>query len=181
MRVLLEWLTHRISRRGYSATQYGLSGDQPWLSALPFLFHDMTFVSQHQGLNVAYWNLDERLLTGSSDAILVNGTPLLFFHFSGFDRTCGTRLSKHSDLLVPPGSALEEDCRLYQSELDAAAELQPKIAGLKTLPCSKASLQERIYVGSVHNELNISSPTTKSGLFLRIGRKVDSLLRRVIA
>lgn len=177
--VLLEWLIHRISRRGYLATQYGLSGDQPWLSAFPFLFNDMTFVSPHPGLNVAYWNLDERILTNSCEAILVNGTPLLFFHFSGFERKNSKHLSKHSDLLVPPGSVLEEICRLYRAELDATIALQPKLAGLKTLPCSMASLQERIYVGSKLNGVNISSPTTNIGLFSRIGRKVDSLLRRV--
>lgn len=178
--VLLEWLIHRISRRGYLAPQYGLSGDQPWLSASPFLFHDLTFVSQHPSLNVAYWNLSERHLTNSGSAILVNGVPLLFFHFSGFDRTCGTRLSKHSDLLVPPGTALEEVCRLYKSELDATASLQTKVAGLKTLPCSKADLLERIRVGSMRNGVNIVAPTTRLGLFSRVGQKIDSILRQTL-
>lgn len=178
---ILGWLVDRISRRGFFAPQFGLMCDQPWLSALPFLYSDLTCVSRHPALNVAYWNLDERCLTRVGETTLVNGAPLSFFHFSGFDRTSFTRLSKHSDLPVNPNSALEVVCRLYKSELDTAAALQPKLVALKTLPCSKGDLQERIYLGSVHNRLSISSPTAKLGLFSRIGRKVDFLLGRLMA
>ena len=35
---ILDWLMARVSKRGYLATPYGLSGDQPWISGLPFVF-----------------------------------------------------------------------------------------------------------------------------------------------
>lgn len=178
---MIDWLVHRISRRGYFAPQFGLSCDQTWVSSLPFVFHGQTYMSQHPGFNVAYWNLDERLLTSTGETIRVNGIPLLFFHFSGFDPKNSTFLSKHSDLIVPPGSALEKLCGRYKSELGAIDSLRPKLAMLTTLPCSKANLQERIYLGSMHNELSISSLTTKLGLFSRIGMKIDFLLGRIMA
>jgi len=173
---IVDWLIHRISRRGFLAVEFGLYVDQTWVSSLPFVFPDSVVISRNPGLNVAYWNLFERKLVETDGAILANEAPLLFFHFSGFDRTNPTRLSRHSDLAVPSGAVLEKVCRLYRSELSAASELEPKLARLKTLPCSGAGLRERITTGSMRNDLSIDSPTTAIGLFARIGKKVDSLL-----
>lgn len=178
---VIDWLVHRISRRGYLVPQFGLFCDQTWVSSLPFAFHGHVDMSQHPGLNVAYWNLDERHLASNGDVVLVNGLPLLFFHFSGFDSKNLTRLSKHSDVLVLPGSVLEKVCQLYRSELEGTAPLHKLVATLTALPCSKALLQERIYLGSVHNRLSVSSPVAKLGFFSKIGRKLDFLLRRVMA
>lgn len=180
-RNILNWLINRISRRGYLAPEYGLSCDQTWVSALPFVFHGLTFMSWHPGLNVAYWNLAERNLTISGETILANDVPLLLFHFSGFDMTRSTSLSKHSNLPIIPGSVLEEVCLRYQQMLNSTVALRSKVAGLKTFSCSKAKLQERIRVGSVFHGLNIRSPTAELGLFTRLGGKLDSLLRRTIA
>jgi len=155
--------------------------DQAWLSSLPFVFHDLTYLSRHPGLNVAYWNLDERHLTRSDETILVNGYPLLFFHFSGYDRTNPTFLSKHSDVRVVAGSALDQICILYRSEIDGAAALRPKVTTLETLPCSAAKFAERIFQGSVYNDLSLIAPTAKLGLFSGIGRRVDFILGKLLA
>ena len=180
-RGVLDWLIDRISRRGYFAPQYGLSCDQKWVSALPILFRDVTCVSRHRGLNVGYWNLRERPLARSGRAILAGGSPLLLFHFSGFDWERSKRLSRHSEYPVPPGSPLEELCRLYQSELAAAAGLRANVAKLQTFPYSTASLTERIRAGSIRQGVNIVAPGGHAGVFSRLSGKMNSLLRKTMA
>ncbi len=46
-------------------------------------------------VNVAYWNLGPRRLTASGGGYLVNGEPLTFFHFSGYDPRRPWLLSRH--------------------------------------------------------------------------------------
>src|SRR6185295_17846028 len=48
-----------------------------------------------EGYNVAYWNLYEREVKLGSDGYEVNGQPLRFFHYSGFDPLSPYRLSKY--------------------------------------------------------------------------------------
>jgi hypothetical protein len=177
---LLDWLIHRISRRGFHAPQYGLSGDQTWLSSLPFVFHDLTKVSQRHDLNVAYWNLEERKLDSGSAGTLVNGTPLSFFHFSGFDPKEPSLPSKNSDIKVSQVSALGDLCREYKQANDAMASLRARLGGLPVLECSKAPLQQRILLGSMKNGLNIAAPSIRPGLFTRVGHRIDFLLSRAI-
>ena len=69
--------------------------DQRWFDLVPSIF-DRTSVLRDPGANVAYWNLHERTLSRSPDGSwLVNGTPLRFFHFSGFDPDNPQLLSRH--------------------------------------------------------------------------------------
>jgi hypothetical protein len=72
----------------------GLHTDQKWADYVPVYFRDEVEIVAHDGLNVAHWNLDERRLARVDDSYVVNGRPLLLFHFSGFDFK-GTLLSRH--------------------------------------------------------------------------------------
>jgi hypothetical protein len=177
---ILEWLLDRISRRGFLAPQYGLSLDQKWVSALPVLFRDATSVSAHPGLNVGYWNVAERPLAGSGTSMLAGGSPLLVFHFSGFDWPRSRRLSKQSDYVVTPGSPLEELVQIYDSELQSVAGLREAIQGLEVVPCSSADVAERVRIGSARYGINLFMPTLRPGLFSRMGAKIDSLARRTM-
>jgi hypothetical protein len=175
---VLDWLIHRISRRGFAAPHYGVFLDQAWISGLPFVFSSLTQVSRHPGLNVAYWNLEERHLECSAGRFLVNGLPLLCFHFSGFDRTDRRRLSKHSDVEITEGTPLDEIRRLYRAELEAAEPFRQKVASLERLPSAKDALEKRILKCSIKNHLSLSAPAAQIGFFCRLGRKLDLLLSR---
>jgi hypothetical protein len=60
--------------------------DQRWLD-LAVASSNGIGVLRDPGLNVAYWNLHERaLLPDECGGWTVNGRPLKFFHFSGYDR-----------------------------------------------------------------------------------------------
>jgi hypothetical protein len=63
----------------------GLFTDQKWLDFAPIFFEGVAIIKSSRH-NVATWNLTTRRLTGSFDAgFTVDGEPLGFYHFTGFD------------------------------------------------------------------------------------------------
>ncbi|HWA70594.1 MAG TPA: hypothetical protein VG821_12265 [Rhizomicrobium sp.] len=179
-RLALDWLTDRVGKRGYLATQYGMSGDQPWLSACPYLFPDDCFVSHNAGLNVAYWNIGERHLERTGSAVLANGVPLLFLHFSGFKPEDRGKLSVHAEMEVGVGTVLSELCDLYRAELAAAGADIAKIGQLEVIRSAQTSLTQRLLLGEIHNDINLAATTAKSGPFTRIGRRIDFYLNKAL-
>jgi hypothetical protein len=173
---LLGWLVNRILRRGFLAPSLGLSCDQTWVSLLPAMFSEHVAISRNSGYNVAYWNLHERKLAQDGGIFLANGTPLVFFHFSGFLGATPGKLTRHGDHVLPPHSPLETLCRSYRQMLDDAATLSANT--IATLPCSTLNLQGRILLGSKVNQLYIDVPTLKRGIFARIGMRLDAMLSR---
>jgi hypothetical protein len=83
-RRFLDWLQRRLATHCRHDLASGLHNDQRWLDLVPALF-PQTRIERDPGANVAYWNLHERCLTIVNGAVLVNGGPGRFFHFSGYD------------------------------------------------------------------------------------------------
>jgi hypothetical protein len=81
----LQWWRHRLQHFCYDDVPGGLFTDQRWIDLAPAFFPDVHIVRDPQ-YNVATWNMSHRRATGSAPyQILVEGRPLCFFHFSGFD------------------------------------------------------------------------------------------------
>ncbi len=117
----LRWWSDRCIRFGYFETQFGLSTDQKWVSIAPCFFSDL-YVSFNLGYNVAFWNIQERMLEKLPDGkYLVNGEfPLIFFHFSSFDEANPDRLTKRPlSETNRHRKDLVDLCFLYKSALDA--------------------------------------------------------------
>ena len=116
---LLDWWSERLKRDCIVAPERGLFVDQRWIDFAPGLlpsFH----VLRDPGYNVAYWNLPSRELTFSRGRYEVDGRPLRFFHFSGYDPDQRGRLSKHQDrIAMRRGSALRRICDEYGDQLEA--------------------------------------------------------------
>ncbi len=92
---LLEWWQKRLRYDCVIDHAYGYFVDQRWFDLVPSMFAG-TAVLRDRGANVAYWNLHERTVARDSEGIwLVNGAPLRFFHFSGFDPDKPHLLSKY--------------------------------------------------------------------------------------
>src|SRR5260370_44972 len=98
----LAWWQEKLEFQCVVDTVRGLFVDQKWMDLAPGLFPAVEIL-RHEGYNVAYWNLGQRtVVRGDADATVpmvatVNGQPLRFFHFSGFDPTFPYRVSKHAN------------------------------------------------------------------------------------
>lgn len=82
LHTLLRWWQRHLLRDCVIDFARGLFVDQRWIDMLPALFEGVA-VLRHPGCNVAYWNLSQRDMEHSANGWLVNGQPLIFYHFSG--------------------------------------------------------------------------------------------------
>jgi glycosyltransferase involved in cell wall biosynthesis len=99
---LLDWWSDRLRRDCRVDPVWGYFVDQRWFDLAPGFLSDLSIVRDPE-YNVAYWNLHERTLTEDDGDYRVNGRPLAFFHFSGFDPRHPTVLSRHQDRIDVAG------------------------------------------------------------------------------
>lgn len=79
------WWSERLGSFCRDDLSRGLFTDQKWANLIPCFFEDYR-VLRSPAFNVATWNISTRRVTGSLErGITVNGEPLGFYHFSGFD------------------------------------------------------------------------------------------------
>ena len=81
----LDWWSKRCLDFGFYEPQLGLAVDQKWMDLAPSFFPGLKIL-RDPGLNVAFWNLHERVVSSCGKTWLVNEKfPLRFFHFSSFN------------------------------------------------------------------------------------------------
>jgi len=113
---LLDWWAERLRRDCRIDPTYGYFVDQRWFDLTPGFLTDFAIVRDAE-YNVAYWNLHSRRLDHEGERYLVNGRPLAFFHFSGFDPQQPAELSKYQDRIrLADRPALQNICREYGEE-----------------------------------------------------------------
>lgn len=97
---ILNWWERRCLDLGFSEGRTGLFVDQKWMNLAPGLFPNVRIL-RDPGCNMAYWNLQERRVTGTAENPTVNNAvPLAFFHFSGVVPDDPASLSKHTNRYV---------------------------------------------------------------------------------
>jgi hypothetical protein len=81
----IHWWQQRLKYHCVIDKPRGLFVDQKWVNLAPLYFDGM-FNFKHQGYNMAWWNMGERVLLKENGKYFVNNSsqPLVFFHFSGF-------------------------------------------------------------------------------------------------
>jgi glycosyltransferase involved in cell wall biosynthesis len=89
----LDWWCERLRRDCVIAPERARFVDQRWIDLVPGLFRTH-IVRDDPSIDVAYWNLQRRSVTWDGGRYLVEGQPLRFFHYSGFDPTKPWLLSK---------------------------------------------------------------------------------------
>jgi hypothetical protein len=84
-RQFIDWWAERLRLFCYDEVENGLFTDQRWIDLAPAFFDDLAILREPQ-YNVCTWNLTSRTATGQAPYnIRINGVPLVFYHFSGFD------------------------------------------------------------------------------------------------
>src|SRR5262249_54136110 len=89
-----------------------------WMDLVPGLMPDYAVVRDPE-FNVAYWNLHARGLDHDGQRYTVDGRPLAFFHFSGFDPDRPEQLSRHQTRIkLAERPVLAQICREYAADLE---------------------------------------------------------------
>jgi glycosyltransferase involved in cell wall biosynthesis len=118
----LAWWWQKTRREAHSDPLRMMFTDQRWVDFVPGFFNHL--ILKEPAYNVAYWNLHARDLTWNGSGYMVDGEPLKFFHFSGFDARKPYLLSKHQGehprILLSERPALARICREYRESLEQA-------------------------------------------------------------
>ncbi len=122
----LNWWDDRCRRFCFFETQFGLSTDQKWVSIAPCFFQDL-YVSFNLGYNVAFWNLQERIISKDKygNYFVNEKYPLIFFHFSSFDEKSPALLSKRDFDNTNVGESVIELSIYYKDLLDKYKKIVP--------------------------------------------------------
>lgn len=84
-RAFADWWWTRLEHSCRADLAGGLFTDQRWVDLAP-IFFEGTVIVRDTTWNVATWNLAQRDISGTLETgLLVDGRPLVFFHFSGLD------------------------------------------------------------------------------------------------
>ena len=113
----VDWWTNRLQNYCYDDKINGLFTDQKWVDLAPSFFSDLC-ITREPIYNVATWNLTHRIATGSlKDGININGKPICFYHFSGFDSGSQEIMlkeyGKHSPVLFDLRDWYTQQCLLF--------------------------------------------------------------------
>jgi hypothetical protein len=118
----LDWWWQVTRREALSDVSRQMFTDQRWIDFVPSFFDHA--ILKDPGYNVAYWNLHARDLTLNGGRYLVNGVPLRFFHFSGYNPRRPGVLSKHQGskprIVLKERPVLQQLCDHYATSLSRA-------------------------------------------------------------
>ncbi|MBI2516121.1 MAG: hypothetical protein HYV95_04330 [Opitutae bacterium] len=78
----LEWWRKRCLEWCHDRWEYGRFADQGYLDEFPRRFAGVK-VLHHPGIDAAPWNIGEAKTTQRGNHVLVDGQPLLFYHYQG--------------------------------------------------------------------------------------------------
>jgi hypothetical protein len=97
----IEWCFDRVEPARY--------GDQKYLDVWPERFESVVIL-QHQGANVAPWNVAQYQIQNRSGMVCVGNVPLVFYHFHGLMHSADELLESG---LARYGTELTEDLRTF--------------------------------------------------------------------
>jgi hypothetical protein len=114
------WWSDRLVDYCFDDRASGLFTDQRWGDLVPALF-ERHAILRSPACNVAPWNVGQRVVSRDErGGYVVDGEPLVFVHFSGFDGDAGREmLDRHAT----PGSAIYDLWDAYSSEVAAMSDV----------------------------------------------------------
>lgn len=115
----IDWWVARLDFACYDDIPNGIFTDQKWINLVPGFFR--CAILRDPGYNFATWSLlDRRLTLDKTGRYMVNGRPLRFAHFSGFDSGTFHRCVKQwaerdSELLYAFADEYDRSCKHHQA------------------------------------------------------------------
>lgn len=107
----LDWWQSKLNNECYIDYKHGMATDQIWIELCPILFKK-TLVLNDDGLNIAFWNINERKINKKNGNYYVNNkTKLKFIHFSSLS------LYKNEELLKNVISYCKEFEEIYNEHI----------------------------------------------------------------
>lgn len=125
----LEWWNSKLEEQCYLDYLHGMATDQIWVELASTIF-DGIHVLKDWGMNVAYWNIDERNWEYKNGICSVNQQPLVFFHFSSMSISCNQEFLKEIDADNPGFYTfyVEHIKRVKENDLDKFSNIPYKFA-----------------------------------------------------
>ncbi len=118
----LDWWAGRLARDCIIDPEGSKFVDQRWVALVPGYFNHHVLIDPT--INVAWWNLAVRDLRATPEGYTVEGRPLRFFHFSGYNPNRPHLLSSHAGpaprVLLSDRPGLRKICDEYGGRLQAA-------------------------------------------------------------
>jgi hypothetical protein len=112
-----DWWADRVYRLCRAEVESGLFTDQKWINFAPVFFDGVAIVKSGRH-NVATWNLTTRRVMGNFESgFEVDGEPLSFYHFSGFDSGAHRIMAVKNASTSPPVQRL---INWYEHEIAVA-------------------------------------------------------------
>jgi hypothetical protein len=116
---ILSWWHNKLLDECFYEPGLGLGVDQKVAELIPLFFNGVK-ISQHLGLNVAFWNLHERHVALKDNDYYINETDkLIFAHFSSY---CGSKIvaSKQSRFSEGDRPDFLELLAIYEKKLNSS-------------------------------------------------------------
>lgn len=149
----LKWWQQKLYDHCVVDLPSGLFVDQRWVDLAPALFEGVR-IERDAGCNVAYWNLAHREVRRTGAGYEVNGRPLIFFHFSGFDPDKPHGFSKHQNRFTLDDIG---DCRFLAEDYQARLKEQG-YAETKHWPYAYASFSNGCPIPDIGRMAHQESP-----------------------
>lgn len=134
----MDWWAERLARECIIDPPNSRFVDQRWVDLLPGYFPH--HILRDGTIDVAWWNLALRDLQHDGTRYTVDGEPLRFFHFSGYDPRRPHLLSTHAGtaprVLLSERPAVQRICDEYGAQLAAAGHtmLRNQAYGFAAIP-----------------------------------------------
>ena len=172
----LEWWRQQCLDWCFDFYDNGRLGDQLYLDDWPNRFAGV-HVLENLGAGLAPWNVSQYALTKKNNAVQVNGTPLVFYHFHALDSYTNLTFQPHKLLYNITRRTRRLIYRPYLKELKAIIieikKKQPQFsAGLKPKPSLLDRARYRLN-RDVHLPLKRAVPG-----YNRLYQQLKKMLRR---
>jgi len=144
-RAFSSWWANRLYEWCVDDIPNGLFTDQRWIDLAPALFGDVA-IERSPRFNVSTWNVTQRNVTGNAtDGYQVDGLPLGFYHFTGFDKGDHRIMAEKNSRGNP---AVMDLVNWYQAETSPAAA-----SPLSAIPWAFAVYDDGTQIPVGHREL----------------------------